>query len=209
MTFDERGNMDIVVALIGLAIVVLVAVYVAQPLVTRTRVKVSADESPRDKLLAERDALYAAIRDLDFDFQTGKLLEVDYRAARGEYTACGVEILKELDALGAGRGRQEARGKGQEVAADEIEAAVQARRKHKAETSEDAIEAAIRSRRQAANRNPEPPKEGDSETLAPALRASVSAGVQNQKCPNCGRPVDLIDRFCAKCGTALIAEATR
>lgn len=178
--------MNIVIALIGLALVVIVAAFVAQPLVVRPRARatVPVEEAPREKLLAERDALYATIRDLDFDFQTGKLLEQDYRSMRETYAARGVEILKQLDAMGMTGGQT-----------DEIEAAVRARRSGPARTvrpsaAEDEIEAAVRARRQAAARNPQ----------------SESRGLV---CPSCGRPIDPTDRFCARCGAALTVEATR
>ena len=188
--------MEIVVAFIGTAIVVVVAAYVAQPFLVNLHLKAAAEDSPRDKLLAERDTIYTAIRELDFDFQTGKLLEVDYHAMRDKYAARGVEILKELDVLEDDRTTPA-------VVADEIEAAVQARRKARAVLSapqEDDIEAAVRARRQRASGAPR------STTLAPAV---TSAGVRNQQCPKCGRPIDLADRFCAKCGAELTVEATR
>ena len=178
--------MDIVVVFIGMAIIIIVAAYVAQPLLVRTR-KSAPQDSPPDQLQAERDLIYAAIRDLDFDFQTGKLLEADYRAMRDKYAGRGVEILKELDSLGsADRGPQTPDREQVARAADEIEAAVLARRKAKpiqAASAEDEIEAAVRARRQSAN---------------PSLH-----------CPQCGRPVDSVDRFCAKCGAPLTVEAIR
>jgi hypothetical protein len=192
--------MDIVVALVGLAIAVIVVVYIAQPLIIKTRVKTATQESPRDKLLVERDALYATIRDLDLDFQTGKLVEADYRAVREKYTARGVEILKELDALGADRRLRlkpetADRSRRQAAAIDEIEAAVQARRKIKPQAAsriaeEDEIEVAIRARRQTKISNQQ-------------------STISNQTCPSCGTPFDPADRFCAKCGAALTAEVTR
>jgi len=83
--------------------------------------------------------------------------------------------------------QQEARSKRQKAVADDIEAAVQSRRKGKAQTvpksPEDEIEGAIRARRQ-----------------------SRTVG---RVCPTCGTLFDPADRFCAKCGTALTMEATR
>jgi hypothetical protein len=169
-----------------------VVVYITQPLVVKTRIKTAAQESPRDKLLAERDALYTTIRDLDLDFQTGKLVEADYRVMREKYTARGVEILQELDAL-PHLGQLQARGRKPEVG-NEIEAAVQARRQAKARpaqaASEDNIEAAIRAKRKS--------RIGDQ-----------PSAVGGHVCPSCGTPCDPADRFCAKCGTALTMEATR
>jgi hypothetical protein len=185
--------MEIVVALIGLTMAVIVAAYIAAPFTARSRVIAVPEETLREKLQAERDTVLFALRDLDFDFQTGKLGEADYRATRERYAARGVEILKELDALGD-------EGKSPAAVADEIEAAVQARRKAKPVPSalkEDDIEAAVRARRQSARGAPQ------STTLAPAV---TSAGVRTQ-CPECGRPIDPSDRFCARCGAALTVEA--
>ena len=188
--------MEIVVALVGTAIAVIVVTYVAQPFVIKTRVKAAAPESPRDKLLAERDTLYTTIRDLDLDFQTGKLVEADYRVMREKYTTRGVEILKELDAMGVDRRLSTAdRSPRQATAVDEIEAAVQARRKGKSHVAgrvaeEDEIEAAIRAHRQT--------KISDQQST-----------ISHQTCPSCGTPFDPADRFCAKCGAALTAEVAR
>jgi len=91
--------MEIIVALMGLALVVAVAVYIAAPFTARPREIAAPEESSRDRLLAERNTVLTAIRDLDFDFQTGKLLEEDYRTVREKYAVRGVAILKELDTL--------------------------------------------------------------------------------------------------------------
>ena len=167
---------------------VCVGAYIAQPLFARVRV-VSASESPRDQLLAERDALYVTIRDLDLDFQTGKLIEADYVAVRDKYLARGVEILRQLDALQVDRRRPGAERIPPKAGADDVEVAVQARRAGRTwpQLVEDEIEAAVHARRrsQAARQKPE---------------ASL-------KCPSCGFPVDPTDRFCGKCGAALTMEA--
>jgi len=182
--------MDIIVAIVGVAMAVVVGAYIAQPLFGRARV-VSALESPRDQLLAERNALYVAIRDLDFDFQTGKLIEADYAAVREKYMARGIEILKQLDALGAERRQPGADRKPHKAIADDIEAAVQARRAGRAQPqpAEDEIEAAVHARRSS--------------------QAAKQKSEASLKCPNCGLPVDPTDRFCARCGATLTAEATR
>ena len=180
--------MDIIVAIVGLAMAVVVGAYIAQPLFARARV-VSASESPRDQLLAERDALYVAIRDLDFDFQTGKLLEADYVAVRDKYLARGVDILKQLDALQVDRRQPGADRTTPKAGADDVEVAVQARRSDRAwpQIVEDEIEAAVHARRRSQ-----------------AVQQKSEASLQ---CPSCGFPVDPTDRFCAKCGAALTTEA--
>lgn len=184
--------MDIVIAVIGLALAVIVAAYVAQPLVAKSHARSSAsEESPRDKLVAERDAVYAVIRDLDFDFQTGKLLEADYRPMRETYVTRGVEILKQLDAVDATRGPLSVAS----GPTDGIEAAVRDRRRRRTQAArptspDDEIEAAIRARRQSKT-------------------GGQPAGGGGRICPSCGHPFDSADRFCAKCGAALTVETTR
>lgn len=49
------------------------------------------------QLRAEREAVLQAVRELDFDFQTGKLVEDDYRTRREELMQRGVAILKQLE----------------------------------------------------------------------------------------------------------------
>lgn len=50
------------------------------------------------QLQAEREAILNSVRDLDFDYQTGKLSEGDYLAQRESLMGRGVEILKQIDA---------------------------------------------------------------------------------------------------------------
>ncbi|MEP7284371.1 MAG: hypothetical protein ABI947_01225 [Chloroflexota bacterium] len=50
------------------------------------------------QLQAEREALLIGIRDLDFDFQTGKFTEEDYRSQRETLVERGVAVLKQIDA---------------------------------------------------------------------------------------------------------------
>ena len=65
-------------------------------------------------LQAEREAVLTAVRDLDFDYQTGKFSEEDYLAQRESLMEHGVAILKQIDA----------------IESEAIEAAVRSRRAH-------------------------------------------------------------------------------
>ncbi len=49
------------------------------------------------QLQARRDAILIAVRDLDFDYQTGKLTEDEYLAQRESLMQQGVDILKQID----------------------------------------------------------------------------------------------------------------
>jgi hypothetical protein len=52
-----------------------------------------------EHLLLQKETLYVAIRDLDFDFQTGKVDQKDYAALRQQLESEAVHILRQLDSL--------------------------------------------------------------------------------------------------------------
>jgi rubrerythrin len=90
---------------IALVIVAAVAV-VAYPFFARWRseegVLASGADVALENLIVQRDATYAAIRDLETDHAMGKLSDADYKAIRGKYEGKAVAILQELDAYRAG-----------------------------------------------------------------------------------------------------------
>lgn len=65
------------------------------------------------ELLAEKQTVYAAIKELDFDRQAGKLSVTDYEQARHSYELRAIAILQEIDRLGGQPAIQngESRGK--------------------------------------------------------------------------------------------------
>jgi rRNA maturation endonuclease Nob1 len=54
-----------------------------------------------ENLIVQRDATYAAIKDLDFDHAMSKLSDSDYRVLRAKYETKAAGILQELDGLTA------------------------------------------------------------------------------------------------------------
>ncbi len=54
-----------------------------------------------DALLAAKEAKYREIRELELDHRTGKLSDADFRAQDRARRAEAIEILRELDELGA------------------------------------------------------------------------------------------------------------
>jgi len=204
--------MDLGSLLLGLALLLLVAFIVARPILER-RDMPDQEISRADQLVAERESLLAALRDLDFDHATGKISDEDYTPQRAQLVAQGVAILKQLDALGPALPEHAA------SAEDEIERAVAARRRssleHRAtpaaravQSADDLIEAAVAARRKPAPaQHPAPDgvtcsncgalaKPGD--RFCPTC-GRVLAGV----CPTCAHPVQPGDRFCAACGAKL------
>ena len=58
---------------------------------------ISRKETRRRELIEQRDRVYEAIRELDFDHRMGKVEADDYRQTRGRYAAQAVELMKALD----------------------------------------------------------------------------------------------------------------
>ena len=107
--------------LLGIALAVLVAPFVAAPFVKRPRRKEPAQEQRESAEQARPDALLA-LRDLDFDFRTGKIAEEDYAPLRGRLMA---DAAAALQADAASQSGLDA----------EIEAAVRAAREKKRDGS--------------------------------------------------------------------------
>lgn len=95
-----------VILLMGL--IVFVAIFiVGYPLVNARRyeyaeVGLNGDDA-FEHLASARNSVFEAIRDLEFDYATGKLSDADYQAMRTRYDAKAAEVLQKMDALGAPR----------------------------------------------------------------------------------------------------------
>jgi hypothetical protein len=83
------------ILLMGVAIVV----FVGQPLVMRAYHSPSTDAAEQnfERLSLQKETLYSAIYDLDFDFQTGKVDREDYTAMRYRLEAEAIQILRQID----------------------------------------------------------------------------------------------------------------
>lgn len=121
----DLGSLFIVVAL-----TLLVGLFVAQPFMKtpageRLIANKGAAYGPdheRSVLLAERDRLLNALQELEFDQALGKIPAEDYPVQRAELLQAGAEVLRKLDDF-------EPQGSPTEQSAeDRIEAAVAARR---------------------------------------------------------------------------------
>ncbi len=94
--------MNVGAILFGVGVLVGVVAYVAQPLFKRApgdNLKRASNGTSFAELASRRDAIYALIRELDADFQTGKTNPQDYQTTRERYVAEGVALLKQLDGL--------------------------------------------------------------------------------------------------------------
>ncbi len=76
-----------------------VSAFIVYPLLTaRVGSKREFDSNHRATDLEERkDNIYAAIKEIEFDFQMGKLSEDDFDELRQQYKNDAVQLLKEMD----------------------------------------------------------------------------------------------------------------
>ena len=84
----------IVVMAIGLV------VWVGEPLVRRGRLRETVADAQGDaieRLTLQKETLYTAIRDLDFDHQTGKVDAEDHAELRRQMETEAADILRQLD----------------------------------------------------------------------------------------------------------------
>ena len=87
----------LIIGLMALGIVV----FVAEPLLRHApawRID-DPDSQEVEALQLQKETLYTAIRDLDFDFQTGKVDQHDYIKLRRALENEAVHVLRQLDAL--------------------------------------------------------------------------------------------------------------
>ncbi len=80
-------------------IVIGIIAFIAYPLFTASPDESAEEPNALDGLAAQRDSAYDAIRDLDFDFQLGKLSPSDHAALREKYTGRAATALRQIDAL--------------------------------------------------------------------------------------------------------------
>ena len=90
--------MEFLIVLVALVVVVLI---VSAPLRRERVTEVGRTGSQLADLEAAREAKYREIRDAELDHRTGKLSDEDYEAIDQALRAEAVEILRELDRVGA------------------------------------------------------------------------------------------------------------
>jgi hypothetical protein len=202
--------MDLGSLFLILALLLLVALFIGRPLfeqeayqrearsrnLAASELGVSQMDHEQSTLLAERDRILGALRELDFDYALGKIPEEDYPAQRSLLVQNGANVLRSLDALQP------------DPSVDDVE---------------ERLEAAIAARRadvglSASSAQPLPSNGGASATTGRGVSVALAAPdddleallakrrrVRQDKaagfCPRCGAPLQKSDRFCPRCGS--------
>jgi Double zinc ribbon len=164
----------VVAALVGLAVVWLVL----QPLLRPSR-PVAPVFEPLDPEETPKGIALAALKEIEFDRETGKLSDADYQLLKSKYTAAA------LDALRAESG----------VVPDDLEVMIAARAR--------ALRSAVASTSTGAPSCPVcgPRPEPDAVFCSSCGRRLPVAGA----CACCGAPLGPDSRFCEQCGSQVAA----
>jgi hypothetical protein len=177
--------MTIGVIFFSIAILGIVGLFVAKPLL-QPRINRRGRISRYDRLQVQKEALLIRIRDLDFDYETGKLTEADYQHQRSEIMAKATSILMQMDKLDA---------------RSPISESVSAQRESVKTTSDiDAeIEAAVAQIRTSVDTTERMNNKQESQEKNP------SQDPKNERiiCAQCGHAADYGDKYCSICGHAL------
>ena len=86
--------------LVILALMLTAFAVVSWPLLDSAKGSASQDAEPdaeREELLNERDSMYRAIKELDFDYELGNLSSQDYESLRERYRSRAAAVLSSLD----------------------------------------------------------------------------------------------------------------
>ena len=169
----------------GIAILAIVGLYVAKPLL-QPRINRKGRISRYDRLQVQKEALLIRIRDLDFDYETGKLTEADYQGQRSEIMTKATSILMQMDQL-------DARSPTSDSVSTQTESV-------KTTSDIDAeIEAAVAQIRTSVDTSDGVNiKQGSGEK-----RPSQDPKNERIICAQCGHAADYGDKFCSICGHAL------
>jgi hypothetical protein len=91
--------MDLGSLLVILALGLLAAAFIAQPLMGSHGLGVTKEERRLSELEAERDRVLITLQELDMDHAMGKILQEDFQGQRGALLSRGAEVLRAIDEL--------------------------------------------------------------------------------------------------------------
>jgi rRNA maturation endonuclease Nob1 len=166
--------------LFGFGLLAFSVFYVASPL--RSNANTKQPIGTGKKILTEqqrtnaRQAVLLALRDLDFDFQAGKVAEVDYQPLRADLLAQAAALIEDQE----------------RVKDDAIEALIQSRRVVK-NVQQSLLEDQCRQCQAPLLKGAK-------------FCSKCGAAVKEAQCLNCKNSIQPSDRFCPSCGGAINVE---
>jgi rubrerythrin len=126
--------MELGAVLLLLAVLVMVVLFVARPLMNRSSEPLATPQA-ESALLAERDRILSDLQELDFDYTLGKIPAEDYPVQRSLLVQRGAEILRQLDEIERQAARSTARraARKRRLSDEDIEALIAQRRQARRE----------------------------------------------------------------------------
>jgi hypothetical protein len=177
--------MDLGSLLFITGILIMVAFFIAQPLIKHKPYWMSGDDQKLSALTAEQERIISVLVELDFDYNLGKIPAEEYPAQRRFMLAQGAKVMQQLDTL---RAQKENRG---------IEINLEANGNLQGiESSKEPV------RKERGGKRPLKTPDDDLEVLLAARRRERGEKAGGF-CSQCGNPVQQSDRFCPRCGEAL------
>jgi len=83
--------------LVALSLALLATLYVVWPLFRDTKRIAPADDDPLVRLIQRKDAVIQAIKELELDYNTGKLIDVDYERMNDRLRRQAMGLLKQME----------------------------------------------------------------------------------------------------------------
>jgi hypothetical protein len=163
------------------ALIILVGLFVSQPLIAQRSVSVSQDEQAYSALMAERDRILDALQELDADHAMGKIPADAYPIQRNALLHRGAEMLRRLESFDA---QAHSGGEGLRLA--------------------EAVAAGQKEEVPMTAPNLQNASDEEIENLLTARRRALN-GKATGFCHHCGHPIHESDQFCAKCGAILVS----
>ncbi|HSH02286.1 MAG TPA: zinc-ribbon domain-containing protein [Anaerolineae bacterium] len=175
--------------LLGLALLILVVLYLGYPFLIPADMPPPINPSRRAELLARKESLLATIQNLDFDHETGKIAEDAYQQQRTQNLILAARTEKELAALGQ-RPPKIDKAIEREIA------------KLRGATAPPTIPTP--STPPPTPTPPTPPIPTPTVTPPPTpTPPTPSPATSGPFCTQCGRQATSDDKFCAQCGSPL------
>lgn len=198
--------MDLGSILLILALLVLVGLFVARPLLEKERAggkpagrastpAENAAEHDRSTLLAEHDRLLNALQELDFDFALGKIPQEDYPTQRQALLHQGADVLRRLDGMQPSAPIEDAETR--------LESAIAVRRADAALAGAPLAASGGNGNGNGRKRLAGLAEPDDQLEALLANRRRERGEKATGFCHRCGGPLQKSDRFCPKCGAKI------